>query len=121
MLVFAWEYGIIKFAPYLDQSFGKVMSMLDLLQYCNQWQIPIEKTRSRSEGMEEPCGHCSACENRNNAIRLFESIQSSNEKISVNVDQSNNDVEIITPTPSRHIKSKKKSSNIRTKSKQKKE
>ncbi len=45
-----WYYQIL--APYLDQSFGKVMSMLDLLQYCNQWQIPIEKTRSRSEGME---------------------------------------------------------------------
>ncbi|MHA1458023.1 MAG: 7-cyano-7-deazaguanine synthase, partial [Promethearchaeota archaeon] len=38
-----------------------------LLQYANNYKIPMERTRSCFGADEAPCNKCLACENRNKA------------------------------------------------------
>ncbi len=57
-------------APLMDNSLraGGYFKK-DLVAYCRQQGIPIEKTRSCFEGDAEPCGKCLACKNREAAFK----------------------------------------------------
>jgi len=63
-----WNFQVN--APLMDNSF-KVGGMFkkDLVAYCRQNDIPIEKSRSCFEASEEPCGQCLACIHRMKAFQ----------------------------------------------------
>ncbi len=52
-------------SPLMDNSL-KVGGMYkrDLVEYCKQYNIPLELSRSCFEDTKEPCGECLACKNR---------------------------------------------------------
>jgi len=60
-----WYYQLL--APFIDGLLGKEYKKIDLLQYANNYKIPMERTRSCFGADEAPCNKCLACENRNKA------------------------------------------------------
>ncbi|MFX0099771.1 MAG: 7-cyano-7-deazaguanine synthase [Candidatus Hodarchaeota archaeon] len=57
-------------APLMDDSFKKHgYSKKDLVKYCKENGISLEKSRSCFSADENPCGNCLACENRTRAFQ----------------------------------------------------
>jgi thymidylate synthase/7-cyano-7-deazaguanine synthase in queuosine biosynthesis len=68
-----WYYQLL--GPFLDDSLGHIYNKLDLLKYAEEYQIPIEKSRSCFGPDEKPCNECLACQNRNNAYNQLKDLK----------------------------------------------
>lgn len=61
-----WHYQLM--APLIDESLDKIYTKKDLVTYCINNQIMLNKSRSCFSKQKEPCLECLACQNKTQAL-----------------------------------------------------